>query len=66
MKDSLRGRRGILHVVLSSSPSQDLTRRVFHGAANHVPFYDLVIILRRDHNYMVIGCPVLWLLAQGT
>ena len=40
----MRGRRGILHVVLSSSPSQDPTHRVFHGAAKRVPLYDLVII----------------------
>ena len=66
MGDSLGGRRGTLHLVLSSSPSQDLTQRVFHGAAKHVPLYDLVKMLRRDHRYMVIGCPELWLLAQGT
>jgi len=47
--DSLRGRRGILHFVLTSSPSQDLIHRESHGAAKPVPFYDLVIIFRRDH-----------------
>ena len=66
MGDSLRGRRGTLHVVLSSSPLQDPTHRVFHGVAKHVPLYDLVISFWRDHINMVDRCPVLWLLAQET
>ena len=49
MGDSSRGRRGILHIVLTSSPSQDLNHRESHGAAKPVPYFDLVIMFRRDH-----------------